>query len=340
MGRIGTLTTTNTNLQNVLPKVDIVADTRFSTAQRCTYSYYIGMEQFQGAQFQKASESFQTAFELCHPSFLKNRRKILIHLVTCNIILGRFPSYRVYALPEAQQLRDVFSPIVNAMKLGHFSAFEKAMLRSKKWLLHFGVYHDLDIRCEPLLWRNLIKNVYLSTGNTTKSGIETVTLKQIYEAAQAFRIDLRPRVTGMTSAGQLEFKEQFKESAVLSIVLSLIDNGWINGYVSTEKGILAGWSSKTKLITNLRDIRNQYVGMLWGGERGSGVTEKDASEGAKPTNDNGGVVTTAPAANPIGNGAPKFPFGGAFAAVPGNGGGGGAAEGGYMADGDDMEMEL
>ncbi|KAF3917700.1 hypothetical protein AA313_de0209994 [Arthrobotrys entomopaga] len=334
MGRVGSMTTIIINLQNVLPQVTITSDTRFSTAQRCTYAYFIGIERFQNAQFLKAAESLQESFDLCNPSFLRNRRKILIHLVTSNLIIGRFPSQSVYSLPEAAQFRDVFTPIVSAIKIGHFAAFERALLRSKKWLLHFGVYYDLDTRCEPLMWRNLIKNVFAVSGNTTKSGIESIGMDKIYEAAVILRACLRPRVTGNTQNGKMEFRENLKESSILSIVLGLIDNGWLNGYVNLEKGMLAGWSSKSRLVTRLADVRNQYVGMLWGGERGSGVTEKEAPGGEavdKTSTKNGTVTTQAVVPNPPVFGG--FGFGG-FAPANGN-------MGGYATDpGDDTEMEF
>ncbi|KAF3931264.1 hypothetical protein ABW19_dt0208617 [Dactylella cylindrospora] len=345
MGRVGSMTTIIVNLQNVLgARVDILTDTRFSTAQRCTYAYFTGIENFQNAQFFKAATNLQASFDLCHPSFLKNRRKILIHLLVSNLIIGRFPGNAVYSLPEAAQFRDVFTPIVQAIKIGHFSAFEKAIYRSKKWLLHFGIYHDLEIRCEALLWRNLLKNVFAVSGSTTKSGIESVSMEKIREAALAFRADLKARVSGLTASGEtVEFRETLKESAILSVVLGLIDNGWINGYVSVEKGILAGWSSKTRLITRLADVKNQYVGMLWGGERGTGVTEKETN--GDKEKDNGNTIATSSSTAPT---APIAPMFGTFpfASVPANSGFAGAvaadAEGeGYGTDmGDDMEMEL
>ncbi|EPS44436.1 hypothetical protein H072_1558 [Dactylellina haptotyla CBS 200.50] len=336
MGRVGSMTTIIINLQNVLPSITITSDTHFSTAQRCTYAYFIGIECFQNAQFLKAATSFQESFDLCHPSFLRNRRKILIHLVTSNVIIGRFPSQTLYSLPEAAQFRDVFTPIVIAIKLGNFSSFERALLRSKKWLVHFGVFHDLEIRCETLIWRNLIKNVFAVSGNTTKSGIESIGLDKIYEASRILRANLNPRVTGITQHGKADFSERFKESSVLSIVLGLIDNGWFNGYVNLEKGMLAGWSSKSRLVTRLADVRNQYVGMLWGGERGSGVTEKEITgdeKGEKSGASNTVVPNTAAISNPPVFGGFGF---GAFGPTNGNRGGGG-----YATDpGDDTEMEF
>ncbi|EGX45864.1 hypothetical protein AOL_s00117g69 [Orbilia oligospora ATCC 24927] len=336
MGRIGSMTTIIVNLQNVLPSINITSDTRFSVAQRCTYAYYIGIECFQTAQFLKAANTLQEAFDLCHPSFLRNRRKILIHLVASNIILGRFPSSDLYNLPEAVQLREVFSPIIKAIKVGNFTGFERALFRSKKWLLHFDIFHDLEIRCETLMWRNLIKNVFAVSGSTAKNGVESVGLDKILEAALVTRAGLRPRVVGQTINGQKEFRETITESSILSIVLGLVDNGWLNGYVNLEKGMLAGWSSKSRLITRLADIKNQYVGMLWGGENGSGVTEKEGSgEKVEKDGETNGFPAAAAAAAPA-----QQSFGGLFAGGFGDTNGNGNG-GGYATDpGDDMEMEL
>ncbi|KAK6355463.1 hypothetical protein TWF696_004560 [Orbilia brochopaga] len=334
MGRIGSMTTIIVNLHNVLPSITIPADPRFSIADRCTYAYFTGIEHFQNAQYLQAANSLQASFSLCHPSFLRNRRKILIHLVASNIIIGRFPSPSLYALPEAIQFRDVFSPIVAAIKLGCFAAFERALLRSKKWLVNFGVFLDLEIRCETLLWRNLIKHTFATAGNTTKSGIESVSLDKLHQNALILRADLSPTVVGQKSDGSVkEFREDLKISSVVSVVLGLIDNGWINGYVNLEKGVLAGWSSKTRLVTRLADVRNPYVGMLWGGERGSGVTEKDGE--TKSGNVAGGSVPPVVAAGPA------LPGPGSLGGVAGLGGISSGDGGGYASDtGDDMEMEL
>ncbi|KAK6342505.1 hypothetical protein TWF718_007908 [Orbilia javanica] len=337
MGRIGSMTTIIVNLQNVLPAINITSDTRFSVAQRCTYAYYIGMECFQNAQFLKAANSLQEAFDLCHPSFLRNRRKILIHLVTSNIILGRFPSSDLYNLPEAVQFREVFSLIIKAIKVGNFAGFERALFRSKKWLVYFGIFHDLEMRCETLIWRNLIKNVFAVSGSTAKNGVESVGLDKILQAAVVTRAGLRPRVVGQTIHGKREFRETITESSILSIVLGLVDNGWLNGYVNLEKGMLAGWSSKSRLITRLADVKNQYVGMLWGGENGSGVTEKEGSgERADKDGEANGFPATTTATTAVAPAQPAFGgfFAGGFGDTNGNGGG-------YATDpGDDMEMEL
>ncbi|KAK6331472.1 hypothetical protein TWF730_004554 [Orbilia blumenaviensis] len=334
MGRIGSMTTIIVNLQNVLPSINITSDTRFSVAQRCTYAYYTGMEYFQNAQFLKAANSLQEAFDLCHPSFLRNRRKILIHLVTTNIILGRFPSSDLYNLPEAVQFREVFTPIIKAIKVGNFSGFERALFRSKKWLLEFGVFYDLEIRCETMLWRNLIKNVFAVSGSTAKIGVEMVGMDKILEAAVIMRAGLRPRVVGQTINERKEFRETITDSSILSIVLGLADNGWLNGYVNLEKGMLAGWSSKSRLVTRLADVKNQYAGMLWGGENGSGVTEKEGS-GERVDKDgeaNGFHANTISiSAAPL---PPTLFSTGGFSDTNGNGAG-------YAMDpGDDMEMEL
>ncbi|KAF3928774.1 hypothetical protein ABW21_db0203357 [Orbilia brochopaga] len=335
MGRIGSMTTIIVNLHNVLPSVTIPADPRFSIADRCTYAYFTGIEHFQNAQYLQAARSLQASFSLCQPSFLRNRRKILIHLVASNIIIGRFPSPSLYALPEAIQFRDVFSPIVASIKLGCFAAFERAILRSKKWLLNFGVFLDLEIRCETLLWRNLIKHAFGTSGSTTKSGIESVSLDKIHQTALTLRAGLSPTVIGQTmNGGVKEFSEDLKISGVVSVVLGLIDNGWINGYVNLEKGVLAGWSSKTRLVTRLADVRNPYVGMLWGSERGSGVTEKEGGE-TKSSN-------TAVSLPPPAMAAPTFPASnaGGFAGFGGSDNGNRSMSGYALDNGDDMEMEL
>jgi len=179
-------------------------------------------------------------------------------------MFGRFPSQALLARPEAVGLSDVFTPIVRAIRIGHFSMFEKALLQVEDFLLYYGVFYDLQVKCQVLLWRSLILQVYRMTGSNSGSNdnngngngngdVQQVNLDHLLLAAGGFSYGLERDPLGM----------KMTEERVVSAILSLIDQGFISGYVARQKGVLAAFSRKRPLITPLEEVRNRYVGKFW-----------------------------------------------------------------------------
>ncbi|EKD18620.1 PCI domain-containing protein [Drepanopeziza brunnea f. sp. 'multigermtubi' MB_m1] len=96
---------------------------------------------------------------------LFKRRAILIHLLSANMILGRFPSQAFANRPEADIVAK-FMPIANAIRKGNMVAFKHALgpeAGNEKWFFRHGVYLQLLHRCEVLVWRTLARRVFLLT---------------------------------------------------------------------------------------------------------------------------------------------------------------------------------
>lgn len=97
----------------------------FPSSQRVTFLYYLGRYLFANGHYFRAQLALQAAYDQCHSHCVKQRRLILIYLITSNIILGRFPSLKLLSRPEAAGLQQKFRPICSAIKLGDLASFRR-----------------------------------------------------------------------------------------------------------------------------------------------------------------------------------------------------------------------
>ncbi|KAL8947025.1 MAG: hypothetical protein Q9222_006655 [Ikaeria aurantiellina] len=140
----------------------------YPAAQRTTFLYYLGRYHFANNHFFRAQLALQAAYNQCHRQASKQRRLILIYLITSNMILGRFPRPHVYQRPGAHGLRDRFEPICHAIAKGDIASFRTLTdidNSSTTWFLHWRILLQISNRCEVLLWRSLARRTFLLSGN-------------------------------------------------------------------------------------------------------------------------------------------------------------------------------
>ncbi|KAH7312938.1 COP9 signalosome-like protein complex subunit 12 [Rhexocercosporidium sp. MPI-PUGE-AT-0058] len=139
----------------------------YPAAQRVTYLYYLGRYHFATGHFYYAQQCLQSAYDQCHNQCIKQRRTILIYLVSANLILGRLPSSAFAGRPESDIL-EKFLPIANAIRKGNMPAFKRALgpeFGHERWFFEHGILLQLQSRCEVLVWRSLARRVFLLTYN-------------------------------------------------------------------------------------------------------------------------------------------------------------------------------
>ncbi|CAO1600604.1 hypothetical protein XANCAGTX0491_004290 [Xanthoria calcicola] len=140
----------------------------YPAAQRTTFLYYLGRYHFANNHFYRAQLALQEAYFQCHRQATKQRRLILIYLITSNIILGRFPKPQIYQRPEAQGLREKFEPLCGALAKGDIASFRKLTdidNPSTAWFLHWRILLQIINRSEVILWRSLARRTFLLSGN-------------------------------------------------------------------------------------------------------------------------------------------------------------------------------
>ncbi|KAI4157071.1 MAG: hypothetical protein L6R39_000785 [Caloplaca ligustica] len=140
----------------------------YPAAQRTTFLYYLGRYHFANNHFYRAQLALQAAYNQCHRQATRQRRLILIYLITSNMILGRFPKPPIYQRPEARGLRERFEPLCHAIAKGDIASFRKQTdidNPSTSWFLHWRILLQITNRCEVLVWRSLARRTFLLSGN-------------------------------------------------------------------------------------------------------------------------------------------------------------------------------
>ncbi|KAI1909898.1 hypothetical protein LOZ53_004435 [Ophidiomyces ophidiicola] len=147
----------------------------FPASQRVTYLYYLGRYLFSNNLFYLAQVALQSSYNQCHRQALQQRRLILSYLITCNIILGRFPSAALLEKPECETLRDKFLPICQIIVRGDVLAFREYLGENSPkadWFAEKGILLQLRNRCEILTWRSLARKVFLLGGFHGNAGFQ------------------------------------------------------------------------------------------------------------------------------------------------------------------------
>lgn len=139
----------------------------FPASQRVTYLYYLGRYLFANNLFFPAMTALQSAYDQCHKQALNQRGLILAYLISCNIILGRFPSNSLLQRPEARGLADAFLPLCQIIRRGDLSSFKSYLAVDSPhadWFAQKGILLQLRNRCEILVWRSLARKVFILSG--------------------------------------------------------------------------------------------------------------------------------------------------------------------------------
>ena len=149
----------------------------YPASQRVTYLYHLGRYHFANNHFYRAQVALQEAYNSCLRSALKQRRLILIYLISANICLGRFPSQALLGRSEAQDLAQYFVPICRLIARGDIVEFREWLdVQSPQaaWFLRHRILLQLRNRCEVLVWRSLIRKVFKSSGYFPAQGAKGI----------------------------------------------------------------------------------------------------------------------------------------------------------------------
>jgi hypothetical protein len=233
----------------------------YPKSQRVTYLYYLGRFLFQHNHFYRAQLVLQAAYNEspAHESCAKQRRLILVYLVTSNLILGRFPSTTLLSRPEAHGFAERFLPICAAIRSGNLAQFQHLTSLSSPyaaWFLHHRILFQLQNRCEVLAWRSLVRKTFLLQGVAPEAGTNKAASLDLHSLVAAF--------THLTPAPSLDNDEeqadedfdgvqmeaedslhQPDEMAVEALLSSLIDQGFVRAYIAHKQKKLAILGAKS-----------------------------------------------------------------------------------------------
>ena len=271
----------------------------------------------------RAQKALSEAYHQCHNSFLGQRRKILVYLVSSLLILGRFPSEKILARPEAQGFAEYFMPICNAIRKGDIASFRiltDVEHPHAPWFLRWRVLLQIRNRCEVLVWRTLVRKLYLLTKKDDVKGMfPSVELNDLailaryleHKAAPQFNADGSAKQSSLfvSSAEEAEAdaeyvdldfdgahpktrseeaSEQPRAKEIESLAASLVNQGLLHGFVSHK--------FQRFLVTGAKGGGASYIGFppIWkvlannDGERGE--VPGWVKEGSRITNGGGRVI--------------------------------------------------
>ena len=242
----------------------------YPAAERVTYLYYLGRFHFIFAHYYRAVLALESAYAQCHPSALKQRRIILVYLMTSSIILGRFPSQALYQRPEAAGLAEKFQPICQAIAKGDLATFKHLTSLKRpdvQWFLKYRILLQLGNRCIVLVWRSLCRKVFLLTGDIGDMTSRKASTLNLNHVLAAFRyLERRALPPGQEAYVDPDFKglvdpkdrePQLPEMLEIeSIMSSLIVQGFLGGFISHkhQKFAIQGAKRKGPLVAGFPNV--------------------------------------------------------------------------------------
>ncbi|KAF2862205.1 hypothetical protein K470DRAFT_243865 [Piedraia hortae CBS 480.64] len=197
----------------------------YSKSDRVTFLYYLGRFHLQTGHYIHAARALEGAYGSApaHEACTKQRRLIVVYLVTANLLLGRFPSREMLGREECVGLGEYFGPICEAVRRGNVSALRGHLdLKGPlaQWFLRFRILFQLRSRCEVLAWRSIVRRTWLAVGTRPPPESKITPQVGLEELGVAFRL-----------AGAEDMDGEGDE-AVESKLASLIDQGLVRGFIA------------------------------------------------------------------------------------------------------------
>ncbi|KAG5437028.1 hypothetical protein PCANB_001304 [Pneumocystis canis] len=184
----------------------------YPISERIEFSYYFGRYNLYQQQIARARGHLLFAFDNCLSVSYKNKRLILIYLVTASIILGIFPSAELLL---KYHLSQYFSPIISSLIKGDHRSFSEHINHEsiRPWLLKKQIFLTIQDHCEILLWRSLFRRSFLITRDPSQKP-PRIKLNDLLIAAKWIKKD-----------------DTYDLLDVECICISLLDQNYLQAYI-------------------------------------------------------------------------------------------------------------
>ncbi|KAI1310786.1 hypothetical protein EDD11_003663 [Mortierella claussenii] len=217
----------NTLITNIeMTRVKLVD---FPMRDQVTYRYYQGRYHLYNLNLRGANHDLTFAFTN-RPAFsqdenennvtYQNSRLTLIYLTACRLCLGRMPSLE---LLENFNLSGYFYPLMEAIKLGNLALLDESLSSPDlmNWFANRELYFLLKEKLRVLCWRSLIRRIWLISRQQPGSPPARVDLHGVLSVVLAITKD-----------------DSFDMLDIESITASLLDQGYIRGYIHHQRKVL------------------------------------------------------------------------------------------------------
>ncbi|KAG0044787.1 hypothetical protein BGZ83_009936 [Gryganskiella cystojenkinii] len=200
----------------------------YPMSQQVIHRYYLGRYYLYQLDLRRAEANLGFAFRNCpdpgpdpgaNEVIYKDSRLILTFLTACRLCLGRLPSPH---LLQSYDLERYFAPLMQAVRVGDLGLLTQALSSPDLmgWLVKKELYFLLKEKLIVLCWRSLIRRIcVLSNGPS-----------DIQQRVNLF--DLLKVASAMTKDNSYDIWD------VECITASLMDQGYIKGYIHSQKKIL------------------------------------------------------------------------------------------------------
>ncbi|ORZ27204.1 hypothetical protein BCR41DRAFT_346492 [Lobosporangium transversale] len=205
----------------------------YPMSEQVTYRYYVGRYHLYQLDLRRAESDLAFAFRNCpdlshddednndgNMIAFKNGRLILIYLTACRLCLGRMPSVQ---LLQEYGLDTYFEPLKKAIKLGDLSLLDQKLMSPElmSWFVEKELFFLLKEKLQVLCWRSLIRKTCLVSRKPTDPPQMRVQLYALLTIVRALTQD-----------------DSYDIYDVECITASLLDQGYIKGYIHSRKKIL------------------------------------------------------------------------------------------------------
>ncbi|KAJ3261749.1 hypothetical protein HK103_004700 [Boothiomyces macroporosus] len=197
---------------NYLPETIIV-----QKSDQVTFNYYVGRLYIYFHKFDKADKVLSLAMDNCLPSHYHNKQSILKYLVVARVVRGKLPSPQ---LLQKYQLHTYYIPLINALVKGDITHYQMELDLQRNYFMKNGFYMILKHRVTCLLYRSLIQRIFSCLQSISSTPTTNLPIDMFFQVILNLKI------------------EELTFSDVESIFVSLIDQGFIKGYLSPDRKII------------------------------------------------------------------------------------------------------
>ncbi|GJJ76047.1 hypothetical protein EMPS_08406 [Entomortierella parvispora] len=200
----------------------------YPMSQQVTHRYYLGRYSLYQLDLRRAEAHLAFAFRNCpmpardkdeNAVIYRNSRLILIYLTACRLCLGRFPSRQ---LLQIYGLEPYFAPLMHAIRVGNLELLNNSLNSPELmgWLVKKELFFLLKEKLVVLCWRSLIRKICIVSRSPSDTQLR-VQLPTLLNVVQTLTRD-----------------PTYDIGDVECIAASLLDQGYIKGYIHSAKKIL------------------------------------------------------------------------------------------------------
>ncbi|KAK3827784.1 MAG: hypothetical protein J3Q66DRAFT_321083 [Benniella sp.] len=202
---------------------------QYPMSQQVTHQFYLGRYHLYQLDLRRAERELSFAFRN-RPSLTNdqdsdriiynNGRLMLLYLTACRLCLGLFPSEQ---LLHEYDLHSYFAPLMTAIKTGNLNLLHQTLSTPifVAWFVKKEIYFLLKEKLDVLCWRSLIRRTCLVSRSLSNPPQMRVPLDGLLDVVRALTSD--------TSYDIFD---------VECITASLLDQGYIRGYIHSKKKVL------------------------------------------------------------------------------------------------------